>query len=75
MQFFLVFFILDSDMLLKFRKLDDDFIFSGKLTDFCHNMQGINQIHAKNAVEKSDHETEPDMIREPKKPFKNLRMN
>ena len=41
-KLFLVFFILKAYMLLKFRKLDDDFIFAGKMTDSCHNSKGIN---------------------------------
>ncbi len=62
-------------MLLEFRKLDDDLILAGKLSDSSHNLEGISQIHTKDAVEKSDDKTETDVIREPEKPFQDFRMN
>lgn len=75
MKFFLVFLVLETDILLKLCKLDDDFIFPGKTTDPGHNMKGISEVRTEKSVEKSDDKTEFNMICEPEKPFQNLRMN
>ena len=61
-------------MLLKFWQMNDDFILTSKPANSSHNLKGISQIHTQNAVEKSDNETEFNVICEPEKPLKNFRM-
>ena len=75
MKFFLIFFVLKANILLNFSKVNDDFIFACKKSDFCHYIQRINQINAKYAVEKAHNKTKFYMICKPEKPFKNFWMN
>ena len=75
MKLFLVFLVLYPYMMLKFCKLDNDFIFTGKTTDPGHDLKGISEVRTEKTVEKTDDKTEFNVICEPEKPFKDFRMN
>ena len=74
-EFFSVFFVFQADMLLEFAEVDDGFVFAGKMADSGHNLEGIGQIDAENAIEKAGNEAEFDVVCEPVEPFENLRVN
>ena len=52
-ELFFVFVVFLADLLLKFCKMDDYFVFAGEAADSCHNAEGITDVDCENPVEKS----------------------
>ena len=55
--------------------MNNNLIFTGKMTDSRHNPQRIAYINCKNTIKKSNNKAELDMICKPEKPFKDFWMN